>query len=124
MSLDGINGRSIQTLLRGENDSKQSDEFQAIKCSHSTLLQDPLWSYNCKINSPNPPLPPFSYPIEFEIEIAMAKSGIDYFRTFLFLRTNTAKFGLHMRLILPFIVSFSNKETLDTFFISLGKSSK
>ena len=28
-SLDGINGRSIQTLLRGENDSKQSDEFQA-----------------------------------------------------------------------------------------------
>ena len=29
-SLDGINGRSIQTLLRGENDSKQSDEFQTI----------------------------------------------------------------------------------------------
>ena len=28
-SLEGINGRSIQTLLRGENDSKQSDEFQA-----------------------------------------------------------------------------------------------
>ena len=28
-SQDGINGRSIQTLLRGENDSKQSDEFQA-----------------------------------------------------------------------------------------------
>ena len=28
-SLDGINGLSIQTLLRGENDSKQSDEFQA-----------------------------------------------------------------------------------------------
>ena len=28
-SLDGINGQSIQTLLRGENDSKQSDEFQA-----------------------------------------------------------------------------------------------
>ena len=28
-SLDGINGWSIQTLLRGENDSKQSDEFQA-----------------------------------------------------------------------------------------------
>ena len=28
-SLDGINGRSIQKLLRGENDSKQSDEFQA-----------------------------------------------------------------------------------------------
>ena len=28
-SLDGINGPSIQTLLRGENDSKQSDKFQA-----------------------------------------------------------------------------------------------
>ena len=28
-SLDGINGRSIQTLLRGDNDSKQSDEIQA-----------------------------------------------------------------------------------------------
>ena len=28
-SLDGINGPLIQTLLRGENDSKQSDEFQA-----------------------------------------------------------------------------------------------
>ena len=28
-SPDGINGWSIQTLLRGENDSKQSDEFQA-----------------------------------------------------------------------------------------------
>ena len=28
-SLDGINGRSIHTLLRGENDSKQSDEIQA-----------------------------------------------------------------------------------------------
>ena len=29
MSLDGINGQSIQTLLRGENDSKQSDEILA-----------------------------------------------------------------------------------------------
>ena len=28
-SLDGINGWSIQTLLRGENDSKLSDEIQA-----------------------------------------------------------------------------------------------
>ena len=28
-SLDGINDRSIQTLLRGENDSKKSGEFQA-----------------------------------------------------------------------------------------------
>ena len=29
MSLDSINGWLIQTLLRGENDSKQSDEIQA-----------------------------------------------------------------------------------------------
>ena len=29
MSLDSINGWSIQTLLRGENDSKQLDEIQA-----------------------------------------------------------------------------------------------
>ena len=29
-SLDGINGWSIQTLVRGENDSKQLDEIQAI----------------------------------------------------------------------------------------------
>ena len=28
--MDGINGQSIQTLLRGKNDSKQSDEFQAM----------------------------------------------------------------------------------------------
>ena len=28
-SLDSINGSSIQTLLSGENDSKQSDEIQA-----------------------------------------------------------------------------------------------
>ena len=29
-SLDGIDGRSIQTLLSGENDLKQADEIQAI----------------------------------------------------------------------------------------------
>ena len=29
MSLDSINGWSIQSSLRGENDSKQSDEIQA-----------------------------------------------------------------------------------------------
>ena len=28
-SLDGINSQSIQTLLRGENDSKQLDEIKA-----------------------------------------------------------------------------------------------
>ena len=30
-SLDGINGRSIQTLLRGENDSKQSTKGRECK---------------------------------------------------------------------------------------------
>ena len=39
-SLDGINGRSIQRLLRRENDSKQSDEIQAtftdcFNCLHT-----------------------------------------------------------------------------------------
>ena len=39
-SLDGINGWSIQTLLRGENDSKQSGEIQAtftdcFNCLHT-----------------------------------------------------------------------------------------
>ena len=33
-SLDSINGWSNQTLLRGENDSKQSDEFQATSFTH------------------------------------------------------------------------------------------
>ena len=31
-SLDGINDRSIQTLLREENDSKYSSEIQANFC--------------------------------------------------------------------------------------------
>ena len=39
-SLDGINGRSIQTLLRGENDSKQLDEFQASRQDDRTNRQD------------------------------------------------------------------------------------
>ena len=30
-SLDGINGPSIQTLLRGEDDSKQTDEIHATR---------------------------------------------------------------------------------------------
>ena len=39
-SLDSINGRSIQTLLRGENNSKQSDEFQAkVVVYHWQLLR-------------------------------------------------------------------------------------
>ena len=37
-SLDGINGRSIQTLLRGENESKQSDEIQATATDKATEL--------------------------------------------------------------------------------------
>ena len=37
-SLDDINGRSIQTLLRGENDTKQSDEFQAKFSVKETLV--------------------------------------------------------------------------------------
>ena len=40
-SLDGINGPSIQTLLRGENDSKQSDEFQATETGD--LLVGNMW---------------------------------------------------------------------------------
>ena len=39
-SLDGINSWLIQTLLRGENDSKQSDEIQANDFS---LLRRHLW---------------------------------------------------------------------------------
>ena len=45
-SLDGINGRSIQTLLRGENDSKQSDEFQAnenLPLAVIPILSAVLW---------------------------------------------------------------------------------
>ena len=33
-----INGRSIQTLLRGENDSKQSDEFQVTSFVHLAII--------------------------------------------------------------------------------------
>ena len=46
-SLDGINGRSIQTLLRAENVSKQSDEFQATFHPETPDLtqatQPPAW---------------------------------------------------------------------------------
>ena len=48
-SLDGINGRSIQTLLRGENDSKQSDEFQAKSSTskefYNLLLKNSIDTY-------------------------------------------------------------------------------
>ena len=52
MSLNGINGRSIQPLLRGENDLKQSDEFQARillrneKTSHETNKPDTTSIHN------------------------------------------------------------------------------
>ena len=36
-SVDGIKGWSIQTLLRGENDSKQADEVQAIGMASENL---------------------------------------------------------------------------------------
>ena len=42
-SLDGINGRSIQTLLRGENDSKHLDEIRATdKAPRSSSKLTPL----------------------------------------------------------------------------------
>ena len=42
-SVDGINSWSIQTLLRGENDSKQSDEIQASTTPRSSMLCNPKW---------------------------------------------------------------------------------
>jgi len=44
-SLDGINGPSIQTLLRGENDSKQSDEIQASKYALLTKCEVKMAGY-------------------------------------------------------------------------------
>ena len=48
-SLDGINSWSIQMLLRGENDSKQLDEIQAIWFDHEfetekNLNQGQYWN--------------------------------------------------------------------------------
>ena len=48
-SLDGINGQSIQTLLRGENDSKQSDQIQAAKSAFSSKINKLQMSYLCQI---------------------------------------------------------------------------
>ena len=45
MSLGGINGRSIQMLLRGENDSKQSDEIQASKYALLTKCEVKMAGY-------------------------------------------------------------------------------
>ena len=39
-SLDGINGLSIQTLLTGENDSKQSDDFRLSQGEHLKLTTE------------------------------------------------------------------------------------
>ena len=43
-SLDGINGWLIQTLLRGENDLKQSDEIQAIWFDHEFETERKIWT--------------------------------------------------------------------------------
>ena len=43
-SLDGINGWSIQTLLREENDSKQSDEIR-VKVKRDTPIYN---EFRCK----------------------------------------------------------------------------
>ena len=53
MSLDDINSQSIQTLLRGENDSKQSDEFQAtFNLENKTTFSNiPFVSENFFLNS-------------------------------------------------------------------------
>ena len=40
-SLDGINGGSIQMLLRGENNSKQSDDFRLATSTIEWLLEVP-----------------------------------------------------------------------------------
>ena len=42
-SVDGINGWSIQTLLRRENDLKQSKEIQASTTPRSSMLCNPKW---------------------------------------------------------------------------------
>ena len=51
-SLDGINDRSIQTLLRGENDSKQSDEFQALDINFFRILSEDLVKATSVITGP------------------------------------------------------------------------
>ena len=51
-SLDGITGRSIQTLLRGENDSKQLDEFQASALSTRTRPTSTYIGWRVKENFP------------------------------------------------------------------------
>ena len=48
-SLDGINDRSIQSLLRGENDSKQLDESQANE--KRAPLKTPGWEASSRVDS-------------------------------------------------------------------------
>ena len=53
-SLDGINGWSIQTLLRGENDSKRSDEIQAKTIEDSLVFNALVFLHTQeKENSPS-----------------------------------------------------------------------
>ena len=40
--MDGINHQSIQTVLRGENDSKQSDEIQATRSGNERECKQTL----------------------------------------------------------------------------------
>ena len=49
-SLDGINGRSIQTLLRGKNDSKQSNEIQAMSTKGRECKEEATKYYNYSAN--------------------------------------------------------------------------
>ena len=47
MPLDGINGQLIQTLVRGENNSKQQDEIQAkveVTCHFYQVFIDKIFS--------------------------------------------------------------------------------
>ena len=44
-SLEGINGPLIQTLLRGKNDSKQSDEIQVSKYALLTKCEVKMAGY-------------------------------------------------------------------------------
>ena len=59
--MDGINGRSIQTLLRGENDSKQSDEIQARSKSNSEIF--PCGSHPARNNPASHASYPYNHPM-------------------------------------------------------------
>ena len=46
-SLGGINGRPIQALLKGENDSKQSNEIQATEVRDIEFISKQLCQFFC-----------------------------------------------------------------------------